>query len=132
MRTIITDIIGHFQSSFLRNRQAGDNAIIVQETITHFNRMKGKNADMIIKIDLEKAFDKLEWSFTKNILTYFNFPGKAKNLIMSCITTSKTAVLLNRDHTEFFRHTKDVKGTHSHSISLYYVWNDYLGKLKEK
>lgn len=30
--------------------------------------MKGKNVNMILKLDLEKAFDKIEWPFIKETL----------------------------------------------------------------
>ncbi|XP_059294669.1 uncharacterized protein LOC132047674 [Lycium ferocissimum] len=52
----LPEIIRPNQSSFLSNRRASDNAI-VQEYISHFKKMKGKNPNMILKIDLEKAFD---------------------------------------------------------------------------
>lgn len=67
-------IIGPYQTSFLKNMQEFDNAIIVQETIHHFQRIKGEMKSVIMKVDLEKAFDKLEYSFVKHTLEYFNFP----------------------------------------------------------
>lgn len=36
--------------------------------------MKGRNPEMLLKIDLEKVFDKIEWSYMKNALEYFGFP----------------------------------------------------------
>lgn len=85
----INDIIGSCQTSFLKNKQVGDNAIIVQENVSHFNKMKGKNLKMIVKIDLEKAFDKLEWSYIKDTLLFFSFPDQAVQIVMSCISTNK-------------------------------------------
>lgn len=43
----------------MSNIRASDNATIIQEYISHFSKMQGKKADMILKIDLEKAFDRL-------------------------------------------------------------------------
>lgn len=56
IKSFLHNIIGPSQASFLSNRRAADNAIVVQEYITHFEKIKGKNANMILKIDLEKAF----------------------------------------------------------------------------
>lgn len=50
------------QSSFIPDRRMIDNAIIVQEAMHSFRWQKGKIGNMLLKIDLEKAFDRLEWS----------------------------------------------------------------------
>lgn len=77
--------------------------------VNYFQKMKRKNPGMIIKIDLEKAFDKLEWSYIKTTLEFFYFPTQLKNIIMSCITTSRTVILLNRDRTDFFCPTRGTR-----------------------
>lgn len=60
IKPFLPSIIGPSQASFLTNRRAFDQAIIIQEYIHHFNKMKGKTSSMILKINLEKAFDKIE------------------------------------------------------------------------
>lgn len=47
----LSKIIGPSQASFLANRKASDHAIIIQEFITHFKKIKGKQGNMILKID---------------------------------------------------------------------------------
>lgn len=42
-----------------------DNAIILQEVIHSMAHHNGSKGYMIIKLDLEKAYDRLEWSFIK-------------------------------------------------------------------
>lgn len=54
LKPIMNSLIGPHQISFLQNRQAGDNTIIVQEAITHFQKAKGQNPGMLLKIDLRK------------------------------------------------------------------------------
>ena len=44
--------------------------------------MKGKNPNMILKIHLEKVFDRLECAFIKNTFQVFNFPPNLVKLIM--------------------------------------------------
>ena len=51
-----------------------DNAIIVQELIHSISRKKGAVGYMAIKLDLEKAYDKLEWSFIRERLMEVNLP----------------------------------------------------------
>lgn len=102
-------IIGPWQRTFLLNRKAADNTIIVQDIITKFRKMKGKEGNVIMKIDLEKAFDKIEWSFIRNTLPYFNFRSNLINLIMFCICTSSVAILVNGTWTDFFSPTKGIR-----------------------
>ena len=40
---------------------------------------------MAIKVDLEKAYDKLEWSFIRDFLVNANLPHNLVMLIMSCL-----------------------------------------------
>ena len=61
-----------------------DNAIIMQELIHFITRKKGKVGYMAIKIDLEKAYDKLEWSFIRDMLWRINLLRDLIDLIMSC------------------------------------------------
>ncbi|KAF3651507.1 hypothetical protein FXO38_16581 [Capsicum annuum] len=70
IKAYLLSIIGPTQASFLANRRASDQAIIIQEYIAHFSNMRGKNANIILKIDLEKAFDKLEWSTPSSYLAF--------------------------------------------------------------
>ena len=55
------------QCSFIPGRRALDNAIIVHEAIHYFKKAKGKVGKMLRKIDLEKAFERLEWSSFGNL-----------------------------------------------------------------
>ena len=50
---------------------------------------------MVVKIDLEKAYDHLEWSFIKIVLGHFGFPENIINLIMNCVSTTSMGVNLN-------------------------------------
>lgn len=48
--------------------QPWTNILVLQETIHSFKRLKGRKGYMILKLDLEKAYDRLEWSFVMDML----------------------------------------------------------------
>lgn len=49
---------------------------------------------MAIKLDLEQAYDKLEWASIKQALHSHQFPPRWVDLIMECITTPTLGVLI--------------------------------------
>ena len=55
-------------SSFVPRRDVTDNIIVAQEIIHSMRWMKGKRGVMAIKVDLEKAYDRLRWSFIRDTL----------------------------------------------------------------
>lgn len=87
IKPIFPSIIGPCQASFLSNRRASDNVIIV------FRKIRVKKGIMILKIDLEKSFQ------TKVVIHQrhpylFSFPANLVKLIISCVTTSFISILL--------------------------------------
>lgn len=70
--------------------------VLTQEVLHTFKQKQGKkNALMAIKLDMAKAYDKLEWSFIEAVITNMGFCEQFTKLIMQCITTTHFAVLIN-------------------------------------
>uniref|UniRef100_A0A2N9J135 Reverse transcriptase domain-containing protein n=1 Tax=Fagus sylvatica TaxID=28930 RepID=A0A2N9J135_FAGSY len=95
LRPLLDKLISPLQTAFVPGRKGLDNMIIVQELVHSFSLKRGNSGFMAIKIDLEKAYDRLEWQFIRDMLIFFKIPEDLAKLIMSCITTSSISVLLN-------------------------------------
>lgn len=64
---------------------------------------------MMLKIDLEKAFDQLEWSFVRYSLQKLNFPPSIIKLIMSYITNYSISIFINGKPTTFFQPSPGIR-----------------------
>lgn len=64
------------QSSFIPGRQTSDNIVVTQELLHTVRKMKGKKGGMAVKIDLAKAYDRIDWSFLRTVLEGLHFPAK--------------------------------------------------------
>nr|XP_025703912.1 uncharacterized protein LOC112805796 [Arachis hypogaea] len=86
LRGIIDKIVSPTQSAFISGRLIQDNIVIVQEAI-HRITSKGKEAtkDLAIKLDMNKAYDRMEWKFIEEALKAFGFHQEWVKLIMECI-----------------------------------------------
>lgn len=103
LRGCLQEIVGPLQSSFIPGRGTTDNAIILQEVV-HFMRAKRKRSkNVIFKLDLEKAYDRVDWRFLEDTLKEFGFPPQTIALIMFCITSSSLSLIWNGTRLPSFR-----------------------------
>lgn len=68
LKPIMTKLTNRFQSSFIPGRSTTDNVVIAQEILHSLKRRKGSMRGFILKVDLENAYDRVDWIFFKGIL----------------------------------------------------------------
>lgn len=88
MTSCLPKLINPLQTSFVLGRHATDNVIIVQELLHSLQKSKAKNGGLMVKLDLEKAYDRVNWDCLKAMLNFFGFPSLIIQLIWQCISTS--------------------------------------------
>ena len=74
---------------------------------------------MAIKVDLEKAYDRLRWAFFEETLEVTGIPEKLRKVIMHCITSSSMRLIWNGQTTEEFLPTKGIRQGES-TFSIYF------------
>lgn len=62
------------QEAFVPGRRGLNNILIAQELIHSIYNEKGKTGYMAIKVDLEKAYNRLERNFIHKVFQAFHFP----------------------------------------------------------
>ncbi len=73
----MNNIISPFQNVLVKGRQIQDNILIAHE-VFHWLKTKKKGLDwnMAIKVDMQKAYDRVEWSFLEGIMHKMGFPSR--------------------------------------------------------
>ena len=90
----------------------------MQEIIHTLSKKKGRVGYMAIKIDLEKAYDKLEWNFIRDTLIRANLLTDLIDIIMSCISSVSTSILFNGKALEVIYPSRGIRQEGS-TITIY-------------
>lgn len=89
LKPYITNIINPCQAGIVLGPWTSDDIILVQEIIRKLMHKRGKNGYVALKLDLDKAYDHLEWSFIKELLEFFQVPPNLITLIMNMISSTR-------------------------------------------
>ena len=101
LKLILGELISPNQSAFVPGCLISDNTILAYE-MTHYmkRKRKGKDVHMALKLDMSKAYNRVEWPFLEGILKRMGFNETFVQLIMKCFTTVSYRFRVNGDLTE--------------------------------
>ena len=89
-------IILESQSAFQSDKAISDNILVAFETMHHMKNQKAKKGGfMALKLDMSKAYDRVEWSFLEATMVKIGFNEKWVALVMSCINLASYSILVN-------------------------------------
>ncbi|XP_016177845.1 uncharacterized protein LOC107620148 [Arachis ipaensis] len=96
LRRVLDVIISSVQSAFIKGRLIQDNIVVVQEVFHKLNG-KGNNGsnDIAIKLDMNKAYDRLKWNFLQRVMEKFGFSREWVKLMMSCVKSATYRFKIN-------------------------------------
>ena len=110
LKPLLDSIISETQSAFITNRLITDNILIAFESLFHIkNNCTSKQGFMALKLDISKAYDRVEWPFLEQILLKLSFHEDWVPLFMECITTVSYSILVNREPKGLFRPSKGLR-----------------------
>jgi len=99
LKLILHKCISDDQSTFVPNRSILDNAMVAIEVI-HFMKTitKGNDKFVALKLDISKAYDRIDWEYLKEDMIKMGFGHKWIQWMVMCVESVYYIILVNGEH----------------------------------
>lgn len=104
LSTLLPSIISAEQIGFLKGHDISEHVLMANEMV-HLIDKKTRGANVMIKLDMAKAFDRVNWCYLENILRKFGFHDRFITIILNSMHLSKLSVAVNGKSYGFYSPT---------------------------
>lgn len=129
LKKVIRSIIVPSQSSFVEGRSIIDNILFSHELFKRYS-IKGLSPRCVLKVDLRKSYDSVEWFFLKGMLAKLGFPTKFISWVMECISSVSYSLILNGGLTKPFQGKIGIRQGDPMSPYFFVIVMEYLNRFK--
>ncbi|VFQ64094.1 unnamed protein product [Cuscuta campestris] len=104
LQTLLSKLISKEQAGFQKGMGVDDHILMTCEMVHSLDK-HCDSGNAIIKLDMAKAFDKIEWSVLKGVLKRFGFSQSVQDLLLANLIGTHISILINGCPTETFSPT---------------------------
>ncbi|XP_019241886.1 PREDICTED: uncharacterized protein LOC109221911 [Nicotiana attenuata] len=121
LKSVTNKLVDEQQMAFIKGRQIVDAALIANECVD--SRQKGQKPGILSKLDLEKAFDHVNWNFLIKIMKDMGFGSKWLKWILFCIIAlSDDSLILCDAEVDQLRHIRLILTVFEATYGLHVNW----------
>ena len=83
---------------------------------------------MLVKLDIAKAYEKLNWQFIRKILEYFGFNQNWANWVMNLVSSVFFSILVNGVPSGIIKPSRGIRKGYPLSLFLFILMVEGLGR----
>ncbi|KAF7143502.1 hypothetical protein RHSIM_Rhsim05G0149000 [Rhododendron simsii] len=110
LKPFLSSIVSENQSAFVGGRQITDNVLIAHE-LTYYIKHKhsGSHGVAAFKLDMAKAYDRIEWSYLEMVMTQLGFHQIWIGWVMECVKTVSFSITVNGEAGDTFYPSRGIR-----------------------
>jgi hypothetical protein len=130
LKVVLPKIISASQNAFVQSRQILDSVLIASECLD--SRLKFGGPGVLCKLDVEKAYDHVNWKFLIYMLQRCGFSVRWRNWMNFCISTAQFSILVNGCPRGFFPSSRGLRQGDPLSPLLFVIVMEALSRLLDR